>query len=136
MPRRGWLAAVAMLGILACGSSTESSQATSVVGTWSLQTINGTPLPFVIQQTGANTEQITSDVYRLVAGGVFTQMTGKRFTINGVVTTQSVPDAGIYVVNGNAVTVQYNSDGSRATAVWSGDTMTIAGGGFVSVYTR
>jgi hypothetical protein len=119
-----------------CGSDSTAPKA-SIAGTWSLQTINGTPLPFTIQAQGANKEEVTADIVTLTNDGSFTELASLRFTINGAVTTQSVPDAGRYTLNGTAVVVTFNSDGTSATGSWDGsNTITIADQGFAEVYRR
>jgi hypothetical protein len=93
-------------------------------------------LPFIIAQTGANKIELMSDVFVVASTGSFTQTTTVRSTINGVVTTESVADAGSYTVSGTAITLHFNSDGSTGTASWSGNTMTTTDGGVAAVYVR
>lgn len=131
-------AAVMLASAAACGggdSPTEPTQV-SVAGTWSLQTINGTRLPYVVAQTGADKLEVTSDVLSVSGTGSFTQTTTVRLTQNGQVSTQSVADAGSYTLNGSAASFRFNSDGSTGTASISGNTMTVATDGFAYVYTR
>ena len=123
----------------ACGGGKDSpTQPTpaSVAGTWNLQSMNGTALPFVIAQTGANKTELTADVLTVVAGGSFTQMTTIRTTLNGQVTTQTIPDAGAYVLNGTNVTFQFISDGSIGTGTVSGTTLTVSTPGFSYIYRK
>jgi hypothetical protein len=70
------------------------------------------------------------------ASGTFTQTGNARYTANGVVSTQALVDAGTYVLNGTAVTFRFNSDGSSGTGTVSGNTLTVAEGGFSEVYTK
>jgi hypothetical protein len=90
----------------------------------------------VLAQTGTNKAEIVGDVYVISGTGSFTQTTTVRTTTNGVATTQSVADAGTYTLNGTAITVRYNSDGSTATGSWSGNTITVTQDGLAAVYTR
>jgi hypothetical protein len=126
---------LALLAI-ACGSDSSTAPGGTIAGTWSLKTINGTSLPFVLAQTGTNKAEIVGDVYVISGTGSFTQTTTVRTTTNGVATTQSVADAGTYTLNGTAITVRYNSDGSTATGSWSGNTITVTQDGLAAVYTR
>jgi hypothetical protein len=130
-------AAVLVLAV-ACGASDAGTAPTSssVVGTWTLQSVNGSALPFVVSQTGANKLELVSDVVSATASGTFTQSTTIRNTTNGQVTTQSVPDAGSYSLNGTAVTFQFNSDNSVGTGSLNGNTMTVAQDGFAYIYKR
>jgi hypothetical protein len=125
------------IGVLtmACGDSPTEVQA-SVAGTWELSTVNGANLPYVITQSGADKIELTADVITATSTGSFTQQTTIKTTQNSQVTTQTLPDAGSYVMNGTAVTFTFNSDGSSGTGSLSGDTMTVTDGGFALVYKR
>lgn len=123
--------------LVACSDDgTTAPTMTSVAGAWSLQSINGTPLPFVVAQTGADKIELVSDVVTAVATGSFTQITTVRTTVSGQVTTQSVADAGAWTLNGTAVTFQFNSDGSVGTGSISGNTLTITQSGFAYIYRK
>jgi hypothetical protein len=124
------------LALAACGSDSSTAPAPTIAGTWTLQTINGSALPFTIAQTATSKIEVLSDVITISGTGSFTQTTSLRSTTSGVATTQSVADAGTYVVNGSAVTLRFNSDGSTGTGSWSGDTITTTDGGFALVYKR
>jgi hypothetical protein len=80
--------------------------------------------------------ELTSDVLTVAASGSFTQMTQFRVTASGQVSTEDVPDAGTYTLNGTAVTFTFDSDGSTGTGSLSGNTLTVAGGGFAMVYKK
>jgi hypothetical protein len=132
-----FMACALLIVAAACGSDgpTQPTSA-SVAGTWSLQTINGTPLPYVVVQTGVDKVELTSDVITAVASGSFTQITQVRITQNGQVSTQSIPDAGSYSLSGTAVTFTFSSDGSTGTGSLSGNTLTVASDGFAYVYKK
>src|SRR5262245_42183221 len=132
------LLVVALSLIAACGgdSTTGPTVQEQIAGTWTLSTVNGAPLPFIIAQSGANKLELLSDVFVVASTGSFTQTSTVRSTISGVVSTQSVADAGTYTVNGTAITLHFNSDGSTGTASWSGNTMTTTDAGVALVYRR
>ena len=132
------LLAVALVLAAACGGDTTTGPTVQqqITGTWSLSTVNGSALPFTIAQTGTNKVELVSDVFVVASTGSFTQTTTVRTTINGVVTTQSVADAGTYTVSGTAITLHFNSDGSTGTASFSGNTFTTTDGGLALVYRR
>ena len=132
------LLAVALVLAAACGgdSTTAPTVQQQITGTWSLSTVNGSPVPFTVAQTGTNKVELVSDVFVIASTGSFTQTTTVRTTVNGVVTTQSAADAGSYTVNGTAITLHFNSDASTATASFSGNTFTTTDGGLALVYRR
>jgi len=138
MLMRRLVAALLVSAALACGGDDSITVPTnaSVAGTWTLQSVNGSPLPFVIVQSGSNKSELTADVLTVGSSGNFTQLTTIRNTLNGQVTTQSTPDAGTYTLNGTAATFRFNSDGSTGTGAINGNTLTVADVGLVMVYQR
>jgi hypothetical protein len=131
-------AALLLTSAAACSGDSDPTAPTqaSITGTWTLQTINGTRLPFIVAQTGADKLELTSDVLTVSGTGSFTQTTTLRLTQNGQVTTQSVADAGTYTLNGTAASFRFNSDGSTGTGSISGNTLTVTSEGFALVYTK
>lgn len=125
-----------VVALTACGDKSSEPLLAPIQGTWSLHTINGVPLPFVVSQAGANKLELTSDVFTVAAGGRFTQVTTMRTTLNGQTSTQVTPDAGNYTLTGNAVVFQFDSDGMTGTAALTPTEMIVTGNGIVAVYTR
>jgi hypothetical protein len=121
---------------LACSNDSTAPTAASVAGTWNLQSVNGTALPFIVAQTGTNKVEITADVLTATPSGSFTEITTIRTTQNGVATTQTSPDAGSYVLNGNNVTFQFQSDGSIGAGTISGNTLTVSDAGLSLIYKK
>lgn len=132
--RKTFLALLALT--LACSGDSTGPTEASVAGTWNLQSVNGTALPFVIAQTGTNKTEITADVLTVTSSGSFTEITTVRTTLNGTATTQTVPDAGSYVLNGNNVTFQFQSDGSVGSGTISGNTLTVSQAGLSLIYKK
>lgn len=133
------LALAASSALAACGSDGGTNPAAGVTGTWNLSTVNGTGLPFVLQtenpSTGDPKVEILSDQLLVSANGTFNETTVARFTSGTSVTTQTVPDAGTYTLNGTAVSFVFSSGGS-ATATVSGNNLTIAESGISLVFVR
>jgi hypothetical protein len=131
------LAAFAVLvGLTACGGSESTAPAQSINGTWSLQTVNGAPLPYVLSQSGADKIEVLSDVFTLGAASAFTRTTTVRTTTGGQATTSTIPDSGTFAVSGSTVTIHLGSDASASAGAWSGNTITIAESGLTFVYMR
>jgi hypothetical protein len=126
----------ASVSFAGCGSdSTTAPTPASVAGTWNLTTINGSPLPFLVQASNPKIEYLNEQLI-VSATGTFTQTANARFTNNGVVVTQPIADAGTYVLNGTAVSFRFNSDGSTGTGTVNGNTLTVANGGYSQVYVK
>jgi hypothetical protein len=121
---------------ISCSDSTTAPTFASVAGTWSLQTINGTPLPFTTSQSATDRTEILSDIVNATSSGTFTETTTFRITQNGSVSTQSTVDNGTFSLNGTAVTFTFNSDGSTDTGSLNGNTMTVTETGFALVFTK
>lgn len=125
-------AAALLLPVLAaCGDST--GPRTTVAGTWTLQTVNGTKLPYlfpnVVNQDDANKLELSGAVLTIEPGGSLTRDRMVRITLNGQVSSESEMVAGTYTISGSAVTVSYDLDGRPAVnGSWSGNTLTIVEG--------
>ena len=131
---RRLILAMGTLALFACGDSTGVVQ--NVNGTDTLRTVNGQGLPFTISLPGDQiTSQVTSDVIT-ASNGNFTDVTIFRDTdtSTGQITTSSSSDFGTYVINGTAVTFQFNS-GFTGNGTVSGNSFTIVDQGISLVYT-
>jgi hypothetical protein len=111
--------------VVAIGCSDTTAPAGSVAGVWTLKTVNGFPVPFAAPQGGADTIELTSDVITANASGTFTQLTVMKRTTSGVVTIDSIPDAGNYAISGNVVTFDFSSSSPTGQGVLVGDTLTV-----------
>jgi len=123
--------AVAASAIAACGGGSDGPTPPTpvpVVGTWNLQTVNGSPLPHLSAGSGNNKTELTAEVLTVSSGGSFTATQTYRITENGDSITEPSTFAGTYVLNGSAATFTYNVGGSRTGTV-SGTTLTLARAG-------
>src|SRR5512146_3171833 len=94
---------VALAVAVACGSdSTTQPTVASLAGTWTLQSVNGSPLPFTVTQTGTDKVELLSDVVTASANGTYTEAVQFRTTLNGQSTTDTESDAGTFTLNGTA----------------------------------
>ncbi len=128
------LSLAVMLGACAADRSTGPSQ--TFTGTWSLHSVNGLTLPYLLAQSGNDTLELLSDVITAADGGTFADVTIIRSTVAGAVTTDTVPDAGSYVVTGSSATLTFNSDSSKATGTIGAHQMTLMNSGVSLIYTR
>ena len=120
---RALITTCAVLLMIGCGDSTGPSA--SVAGTWTLQSLNGFAVPFKSPRAGGDTLELTSDVITATASGTFTQMTVVKTTTSGLVTIDSIPDAGTYSVKGNVVTFDFTSNAPNGSGLIDGNTMTV-----------
>ena len=127
---------VALAVAVACGSdSTTQPTLASVAGTWSLQSVNGSPLPFTYAQTANDKREVVSDVVTASSNGSYTEVLQIRETLNGVATTTTSTDAGTFTLNGTAVTLNGNLTGITTGAL-NGNTLTLTEQGFVWVFVK
>lgn len=133
---RKLLALVALAAVAACGGDASTSPISATVGgSYSLRTINGTAVPFIVAQVGADKVEITDDIVILNDGGTWTESGHTRTTQNGQVSTQSFVDAGTFTRTGTAITLVSSSTGSMSGSL-NGGTLTVTDQGLVAVYQR
>jgi hypothetical protein len=133
--------AVALLAFsLACGNDSVSeptnSVAVVVVGNWSLESIGGATLPFLIDQAGADKLELMEATVAVTADGVFIASSTERTTISGVSESQTYSDAGRFTVSGNLITFTFDVDGSQVRANIDNDAMTFSEGTAPVIYRR
>ena len=134
---RRLLLACSALVLLGCGSDSTSPSA-NVVGTWDLQTVNGSTLPFTLQFDAPSNSrlEVVSDQYVVHEGGTYDETFTTRTTIGTNPPTDSPQtDAGTWTVSGNKVNL-FASDGSPLTGTVNGDQITANISGFTLVYVR
>ena len=128
------IAAALLLPAAACGDG-GTGLTTELSGTYTLRTVNGQPLPFVAYEDAVEKFELLGDEFDFGASS-FRQSTNFRYTERGVVTTDTFEDGGRYTLDGNALTVQFDSDGSSVTGAVDGNSFTLAGDGVVLLYRK
>ncbi|MFL5502173.1 MAG: lipocalin family protein [Gemmatimonadaceae bacterium] len=129
--------AIASLAVIGCGGDS-TGPAGSVAGTWNLQTVNGSPLPYTavfLAGPPVYRLEIISDTFVAAGDGTYTEALTTRETNGTTVTTTTENDHGTWTQNNNSVTVTA-SDGTVSTASISGNTITINEEGLVGVFHR
>ena len=127
------------IAVVACASlalaCTDATSPIEFAGTYTLQTVDGLPLPYVFQNTGATKVEALEDTFVLNIAGTYSEAGQKRFTTNGVVTITFPVDAGNFTRRGDAVTLQ-----SLLFGTWTGtvkdNTFTLVQSGLTLVYRR
>ena len=134
---RKFVLGLAALAVLGCGGDSTGPSA-SAVGTWSLQTINGSSLPLTVAFLASPLYrlEVVSDTYVVSANGTYTEAYTSRETNGSTITTQTDTDNGTWTQNNNAITLTDSDDGSVVTATISGDIITANLSGVVFIYER
>jgi hypothetical protein len=109
--------------VLACGDSTSPEK---IEGTYTLQTINGRPLPVVLQQDATSKSEVTAGAITLGPGTAWTISLTARSTLGADVSSFTSTLAGTWTRSGERVTLTA-TNGESETAVLSGGTLTLAG---------
>jgi hypothetical protein len=134
MIRRTFLVLL-VLGLGACGG--DSTGPASNLGRYTLQTVDGDPLPFVVLQVGADKIEITAAHINLNEDLTCSSSATLQVTTDGDVSTDVAAEVCTYTLNDTAISVVFPSDGGR-TAVGSivGSQLTLTDGGFVLIYSK
>ena len=131
-----WTVATVLLA--ACGSDSDGTttpQSSSPVGTWTLTSANGAPLPFAFQ-SGRVTYEVLFDQYVLRADGTFTEAYQLRDTEGTIVGLENLTDYGTWTVNGTVFVITYGDNGVAVSGTFSGNTVTLTQLGALMVYNR
>jgi hypothetical protein len=134
---RRLLLGIASLALVGCGGDSTGPNA-SVVGTWNLQTVNGSPLPYTAIFTAGPPVyrlELVSDTFVAASNGTYTEAFTSRETDGTTVTTTTENDTGTWTQNNGSVTIT-SSDGTVTSASVSGNTITLNEQGLVAVYHR
>lgn len=130
------LAMVAPLALAGCGDSTGPG---SIAGTYELRSINGDPVP-VLLESGPPQEELTDGFVRLNADGTFVASHTVRISSSNSTTVAIQTINGAYTRSGNNVTLNFvDPDGggpASIDAVRDGDRLTVDDGIDIWVYER
>jgi hypothetical protein len=98
------VAVLAATTVAACGGdSATSPTATNFAGTYTLRTVNGSNLPYVLLQNDTKTVTIMDDHITIADGGTWSEDGTLRVVTNGVTTTLVSSDDGTWVRSGNSI---------------------------------
>ena len=131
-------AGVLALALLGCRDATGPSL-DELVGEYILMTIDGDPLPVIVDQIEDDIAEVTAGLLTLDDNQNFTDATSLRFTISGEVTTSIETATGTWSVASNGTTVTFSPSDASGNYVmtWNGeDQLTQIFDGFTLVYLR
>jgi|GEM_PF-1504421 hypothetical protein len=106
-----------------CGNSTEPT--TGVEGVYSLRTVNGSPLPFILDQLGPDKAELTASSLTILPGGDYSLTGTLELTINGRVSPEPpYAETGTWTQRYSMITLT-PSRGRRLFATASGNILTV-----------
>ncbi|MEO7457670.1 MAG: hypothetical protein ABIY52_15520 [Gemmatimonadaceae bacterium] len=111
----------------ACHTDAIAGSSKAAVGTWSLSSYNGLPLPATAIQQGTTTVAVVSGSIDLEEKGTFHILTSYRTTQNGAATMSSQDIVGIWVDRGGTITMVPDGGAASVVATYKGNQLTFAG---------
>ena len=122
--------------VVSCGGdATVTRPAAEIAGIYRLTSINGSPLPFVYAQSGADKSEVLDDAITLLENGEWSEVWHERYTESGVVTTEEFVDEGIYTRVGISITMSSVETGTVQGRL-EGNTLTFTAPNVQLIYTR
>jgi hypothetical protein len=135
MRRCSFVALATLLAVAsASGCKSDSAGPSSIEGDYALETVNGSPPPFTLSNTGGVKEDITDGVLTLKSGGIYTHSFTKRVTQGGVATTRYDQDSGSWSLSGGTFTMTSSFDQIPHTGTRDGSDIAITYDGNTWVY--
>lgn len=107
----------------------------SFVGTYSLQSVNGVPMPASFTD-GTTTLTFSNGRFTLNADQTFSTSVTFTVTQPGSTFSQTVPSAGTFVRNNNAFRFRYNDGTADDTGSLTGSTLTLSSDGDTYVFKK
>ena len=122
----------------ACGGESATGIKVSTEGSYTLRTVNGAPLPYLIREatTQTSTYEIMDATVTLNIGGTFTYSDHVRFTFNGKAEILKYTDAGTFTLSGTGISMRSNKGDSLLSGTLSANTLTLVAQGTSYVYTK
>ena len=133
---RQMLAGFVAASCLACFSDGGIVGSSSVTGTYTLRSINGSPLPYTISGSGTDKTEILAESITLFQGGTYARERNSRVTANGQVANETVTEGGTYNLFGNSISMRASGTGPLVQAVINANTMTLVEAAMTSVFSK
>ena len=134
---RRFVAAAAVALTLACGSDGSTTPTnTAIAGTYSLQTINGSALPFTFV-SGTDSLTVTADTILVGSDGTWSESVAYRQTVGGQVTTGTQIDGGVWLANDTQVEFDSTVSGLLVyTGTFTNSALNLTDGSTAQVFVR
>ncbi len=123
--------ALAVSLLTGCGDATGSE---AIAANYTLQTINGQNLPFVLAQVVVDKVEVTAGSVRLNSDNTFSTSVTVATTESGATTSETTTVTGTYTLNGTTLT--FTSEEDTFGGSITGNTLTISDEGVTFVYQK
>lgn len=108
----------------------------NVSGTYTLRTIDGQNLPFILLDLPGQRIEVLADEYVLNSGGTFTSTVTYRETDEGVVSTSEDTYSGTWAQSGSTINLNSTANGAETATFSNGNTLTFVAGGHTAIYRK
>jgi hypothetical protein len=108
-----------------CGGGDKSTGPTVVAGTYTLQTVNNSPLPFTTSEDATYKAEILSWVITLKDDNTYSDIFHGRSTDNGQVADNTLTSSGTYTQTGSTLNLFDPVENSNLEATIQGNTLAI-----------
>ncbi len=132
MIRRVFLA-VLVFGVTACGG--DGTGLENVAGLYTLETIDGDPLPVLLVQVGDNKIEVTAGSVTLNADRTCSDSLTLETTQSGNVESDTASELCTYTTDGQAITLTY-TDNTVSVGTIIGSALTITDDGVVFIFRK
>lgn len=129
-----YAALLALPLMIACDDDGTGPTVADVAGTYSLQTVNNEPLPYIIQQATDFRLELTDIFITLNENGTFNEEVWYREVDGAIVTEYPEDDGGTFVVDGDEVELHYTGGGVPLIGTIDGTSLRFSGNGLVFVF--
>ena len=131
------LTAILLALAVACtGDKLTGPQRPAVEGTWTLQTIGGLGLPYLLDQFGDDKLELMEASLIVQGDSSFTSTSKQRLTVQGQTDSQTYTEGGTYMMRGSVVWFRFAGDNGVVTGRLGGDSLLFGEGGISVVYRR
>ena len=110
---------LALLPMTACSDDDGSGPNATIEGAYTMQTINGAGMPYVVAEGPGFKYEFLSSILTIQQGGTFSEVLTTRVTDPDGVVTESETSTGTWVRVGNNVTLTYSAE-EQVAGVWNG----------------
>ena len=108
----------------------------TVTGTYTLRTVNGSPLPYVLSETATSKTELLDRAITLHEASTYAESGHLRTTENGEATTIATQASGSYSLFGNSISFNNNAGAPTTIAIIDGNTMKFVEPGMTLVFRK
>ena len=133
---RRFLVLLVVAAAASCGGDSSTSANVPVSGTYTLRSVNGIQLPFVVAQNDSSKFEIVADAFTLADDRSWTESGTSRTTVNGEASTDPIARSGTYVLGSGTKITLISSNGDFSDGTIGGGTLTVTNEAVMAVYQK